>query len=336
MILFYLLILLAATTSAVVSQFQGQIGVCNGRVGNNLPPEQDVVELYKANGIKKMRIYDPNPATISALQGSDIELLLGVPNVDLPSLQSDATAWIQTNVIPHFPATKIRYIAVGNEIDPSNPGFAPLLLPAMQSIYNALSKFGLQSQIKVSTAAYSGILASTSPPSASVFKDASFMAPIVNFLVKTESPLLVNIYPYFAYLGDKNISLDFVLFNSERVEFVDNGMEYKNIFDAMVDGVYYALEKAGGGSMELVVSESGWPSGGGDGVVESVEKAAIYYRNLIGHVEGGTPKRKGKALETYLFGMFDENEKSGSATEQHFGLFNPIDKTPKYQLAPTQ
>ncbi|XP_047975037.1 glucan endo-1,3-beta-glucosidase-like [Salvia hispanica] len=287
----------------------------------------------KATELKKMRIYGPSDATLAALRDSDIELILDVPNDDLSSLQSDATQWIQTNVIPYFPATKIRYIAVGNEINPSDPNSAPLLLPAMQSIYDALSKFGLQTQIKVSTATYSAVLKDTSPPSASSFEDASFMAPIVDFLVKTESALLVNMYPYFAFVGDRNKYVDFALFKSEGVEFVDDGLEYTNLFDAMVDGVYYALEKIGGGGVEVVVSETGWPSGGGDGAVESVEKAADYYRNLIRHVGGGTPKKGGKALETYLFAMLDENEKNGAETENHFGLFSPVDQTPKYQLA---
>lgn len=310
--------------------------MCNGRLGNNLPSEQEVVELYKTNGIKRMRIYDPNQATLTALQGSDIELILDVPNKDLESLQSDATQWVQTNVRPHFPATKIRYIAVGNEVDPEKPEvsrFVPLVLPAMQSIYKALSVFGLQDQIKISTATYSALLMDTNPPSKSSFKDKSFMEPIVRFLEQTRAPLLANIYPYFAYIGDpKNIQLPYALFTAPGVVVSDGTYGYQNLFDALVDSMYWAAEKAGGPNVEIVVSESGWPSDGDGGVAATMDNANTYYRNLIDHVKKGTPKKQGKAIETYLFAMFDENQKTGVQTEQHFGLFYP-NKQPKYQVS---
>jgi exo-beta-1,3-glucanase (GH17 family) len=110
----------------------------------------------------------------------------------------------------------------------------------------------------------------------------------------------------------------------------DPPYQYQNLFDAMVDSVYYALEKAGGSQVDVVVSESGWPSDGDRRVGTTVENAKTYNQNLIKHVANGTPKRKGN-LETYIFAMFNENQKQGDELETHFGLFYP-DKSPVYDM----
>ena len=72
--------------------------------------------------------------------------------------------------------------------------------------------------------------------------------------------------------------------------------------------------------MTVVVSESGWPSAGGFGATK--EHARIYNQNLINHVGQGTPRRLWKSLETYIFEMFNENQKLHGA-EQNFGMFYP-------------
>ncbi|KAA8549810.1 hypothetical protein F0562_001494 [Nyssa sinensis] len=276
-----ILLLLGLLLPAIGAQ---SVGVCNGRLGDNLPSEQEVVDLYRANGIGRMRIYDPNQATLQALRGSNIELILDVPTSDdlLQTLASDASAatqWVQNNVINYFPAVKFRYISVGNEVDP-NSGTAQFVLPAMQNIYKAIAAAGLQDQIKVSTATYSALL------------------------------------PY-------------ALFTAPGVVVQDNSYQYSNLFDAMLDAMYSAVEKVGGQGLEIVVSESGWPSEGGNAA--TTDNASTYYRNLINHVKGGTPKKPGNAIETYLFAMFDENLKPNAETEKHFGLFYP-NKQPKYQV----
>ncbi|OMO81786.1 Glycoside hydrolase, family 17 [Corchorus capsularis] len=308
------------------------IGVCNGRIADNLPSEQEVVNFYTSNGIGKMRIYDPNTATLQALRGTNIELILGVPNQDLQSLATPSAAndWVQRNVVA-FSDVKFRYISVGNEIKPGDAA-APFVLPAMQNINNALASANL-GQIKVSTSIDTSLLGNSYPPSAGSFNEnaSPHITPIINFLATTGAPLLANVYTYFPYISDPvNINIGYALLASPAVVVQDGTFGYQNLFDAMLDALYSALEKAGGASVDIVVSESGWPSSGEASA--TVENASTYYKNLINHVVNGTPKKPGKPIETYLFALFDENQKGPAETERHFGLFYPT-KEPKYGVS---
>ncbi|KAL3640791.1 hypothetical protein CASFOL_015759 [Castilleja foliolosa] len=310
-----------------------QTGICYGRLGDNLPSPSNAISLCNQYNIQRMRIYDPNESVLRALQGSNIELMLDVPNPDLQyvsSSQANANTWVQNNVL-NYPDVRFRYIAVGNEVSPlkdDTSQFVNFVLPAMQNINNAISSAGLGDQIRVSTAIDTRVLDNTFPPENGVFRSevTSYINPIVSFLVQNRSPLLANIYPYFAYVLDKKIDLEYALFTSDGIDV--NGVRYQNLFYALLDGLYAALEKSGGSSLEVVVSESGWPSAGGDAT--SVDHARTYNTNLIQRVRSGTPKRPNRAIETYIFAMFDENQKSPEY-EKSFGIFS-ANGQPKYPI----
>uniref|UniRef100_A0A0E0KG57 Glucan endo-1,3-beta-D-glucosidase n=1 Tax=Oryza punctata TaxID=4537 RepID=A0A0E0KG57_ORYPU len=221
------------------------------------------------------------------------------------------SASIQTGQRPAvLPDVNIKYIAVGNEV------------PRDDKPRDALSAAGLD-HIKVSTAVEMSVVAGLPLPSGSAFADPSIMGPIVKFLASNGAPLLANVYPYYAYKNNDHIDLNFVLFQPSSTTIDDNGHTYTNLFDAMVDSIYSAMEKVGEPGVAI-----GWPSAGDRGA--SKDGARVYNQNLINHVGKGTPKRPG-ALETYIFTMFDENQKKGDAIEKHFGLFNP-DKSPVYSI----
>lgn len=310
-------------------------GVCYGMMGNNLPSAGDVISLYKSHNIGRMRLYDPNQSALQALKGSNIEVIIGVPNTDLQYLSnpSNARTWVQNNIRNYWPNVRFRYVAVGNEISPINTAtsrYAQFVLAAIWNVQNALVSFGLGS-IKVSTSIDMTLIGNSYPPSQGSFRNdiRSYLDPIINFMVQTKSPLLANIYPYFSYSGNpKDISLQYALFTSPGVVIWDSGRGYQNLFDAMIDALYSAMERIGGGSVEVVVSETGWPSAGGFGT--SMDNARIYYTNVLKHVKNGSPKKPNKAIETYLFAMFDENNK-WPELEKHFGVFYP-NRQAKYPL----
>ncbi|GJY59825.1 glycoside hydrolase, catalytic domain-containing protein [Tanacetum coccineum] len=259
-----------------------------------------IIKLLIFTADAQMRIYDPNQATLRALGGTNIELILDVPNDRLQELadSNGAASWVQNN-IRNYPNVRFRYISVGNEVDPDTDSsrFLNFVLPAMRNVQKAISDAGLQ--IKVSTATYTGLLKISYPPSEGAFKDnvVGYITPIIRFLAENNSPMLANIYPYFAYLGPPKLELSYALFTKP-----DNGEQYKNLFVAILDAHYAAQSRLGGTNVPIVSTK-------------------------------GTPLRPGRSIETYLFAMFDEDQKQGKESEKHFGVFSRRDQSSKQEVA---
>ncbi|KAI8527091.1 hypothetical protein RHMOL_Rhmol12G0048900 [Rhododendron molle] len=313
------------------------VGICYGRVASNLPPPSNTVELVKSNGIATVRLFNTDPETLTAFSGSGISLMIGIPNEILPSLANgpvdSSLHWLQSNLFSHVPPNQIRYITVGNEILLKDTFYNAYLVPAMQNMYKALQTLNLADTIKLSSAHAASILSNSYPPSAGAF-DPNFlpiMIPLLQFLRDTQSPLMVNVYPYFSYVNNpQDVSLDSVLFRSTNIT-NDQNMAYDNVFDMTVDAFVYAMEREGFAGIPVVVTETGWPTGGG--AAASDENALAYNGNVVRRAleNVGTPRKPGVGVEVFLFDLFDENEKDGEESEKHFGVFG-VDGVKTYPL----
>lgn len=316
-----------------------RVGVCYGMVANNLPLPGQVANLIRSRNIGKVRFFQAHHEALRALQNSGgIEVIVGVGNDELQKISSDqaaANGWVNDNIRQFYPATNIKYIAVGNEVlSIENRQRLPYLVPAMRNIQTAVRSANLHNSIKVSTTHATSVLGNSYPPSHGEFTNElkSSMSDVLNFLVENGSPFMANVYPYFSYNYNKaQISLDYALFRSSDPVVNDEGRLYKSLFDAQVDSLVSAMEKSGHPDIPIVITESGWPSAGSEAA--TVENAKTYTNNLIKHVlsNAGTPKRPGRNIESYIFALFNENLKSGDEPERHFGLFYP-DQNPVYSV----
>ncbi|KAH9708898.1 putative glucan endo-13-beta-glucosidase BG4 [Citrus sinensis] len=304
------------------------IGICYGRVADNLPRPSDVINLLTSNGISNVRVFNPVPLTLKSFSGTGINLIIGVPNEILPSLAAGSPTfsleWLQSNIFYHIPTNQIRYLAVGNEVLSKDPYYSPFVVPAMINLYQALQTLNLANSVKLSSPQAASVLSASYPPSSGTFDPyiVSNIVPLLRFLNDTNSPFMVNVYPYLSYTSSSEyISLDYALFRSDKAVLQDGALAYGNLFDASIDAFIYAIEKEGFVGVPLVVTETGWPTSGG--AEASVENALAYNENVVRRAQAGvgTPKRPGQGVEVFLFDLFDEDGKSGAEYEKHFGIF---------------
>ncbi|KAJ0981910.1 hypothetical protein J5N97_010165 [Dioscorea zingiberensis] len=335
-----LLLLLAPFLLIFSARSESFIGVNYGEEADNLPSPDSTAKLLQSTSISKLRLYRPDADLLRALASTDISVVLGVPNSDLPSLASSPTAaasWASSNLLPYLPSPPIPLIAVGNEaLNSGDPSLPPLLLTAMQNLHSALSSSA--PQIKISTVHSMAVLSQSDPPSAGAFHSdlAPVLTPILHFLQDNGSPFMINPYPFFAYRSDpRPETLAFCLFepNPGRVD-PASGLTYSNMFDAQVDAVRSALDTMGFPNLEIVIAETGWPyRGDPDEAGASVDNARAFNGGLVAHLRSmvGTPKMPGKSVDTYIFALYDEDLKTGPTSERSFGLYRP-DLTMTYDI----
>ncbi|KAI5083088.1 hypothetical protein GOP47_0002831 [Adiantum capillus-veneris] len=320
-----------------------KIGVNYGQLANNLPSPAHAVALLQSMHIGHVKLYDANPAILQALAGTQITVAVMVTDAEVPAIaasQKVADLWVAHNVSAFFPATRIRTILVGNELlsDINQKQTWTQIVPAMQNLRQALIKQKLRHKIKISTPLAMDMLEGSAffPPSNATFREnvrESVMRPLLKFLGKTRGALFVDVYPYLAWENDAGkIPLGLALFEGEY-EDGGNGLRYGSLLDVQLDAVAAAMARLGFNKEEddevkVVVSETGWPTAQGwDERGANIHNAALYNRRLVQKMVAvpphGTPRRPGTHIPTYIFALFNENEKPGPTTERNWGLLYP-------------
>lgn len=323
----------SSIVSLTVQGFTGTYGINYGRIADNIPSPDEVVTLLRAAKIKNVRIYDADHSVLKAFSGTGLELVVGLPNgfvKDMSANEDHALTWVKENVQSFLPGTKIRGIAVGNEVlGGGDNEMAAALLGAVKNIYNATQTLHL-TDVQISTAHSQAVFANSYPPSSCIFKDTvvQYMKPLLQFFSQIGSPFCLNAYPFLAYMSDpENIDINYALFQSTQgIYDPKTDLHYDNMLDAQIDAAYAALDDAGVKKMEVIVTETGWASrGDANEAAATANNARTYNYNLRKRLakKKGTPLRPKMMLKAYIFAIFNEDLKPGPTSERNFGLFKP-------------
>ncbi|CAN4124288.1 unnamed protein product [Withania somnifera] len=320
------------------------VGVNWGTMSSHQLAPESVVKMLKENGFDKVKLFEADDKILSALIGSDIEVMLAIPNYMLQDMSTDpgmAASWIDANVsaYAYTRGVKIRYIAVGNEpfLQTYNGTYLYSTFPALRNVQEAINHAGLGPEVKAVVPLNADIYYSpeSNPvPSAGDFRPEirDLAIQIVQYLESNDAPFVVNIYPFISLYENDYFPLEYAFFNGSNKPIKDGDCLYTNVFDANFDTLAWSLKKAGFPNMKIIVGEVGWPTDGNKNA--NIENAKRFNQGLIQHALSGegTPARKGK-IDVYLFSLIDENTKSIAPGnfERHWGIFE-FDGKPKYEL----
>ncbi|KAI4348441.1 hypothetical protein L6164_009164 [Bauhinia variegata] len=328
---------------AFIGYFVEGLGVNWGTQATHKLPPDTVVQLLKSNGIQKVKLFDADESTMSALAGTGIEVMVAIPNNQLADMNDydRAKQWVRKNVTRYNfkGGVNIKYVAVGNEpfLKSYNNSFLNITFPALQNIQNALNEANVGDAIKATVPLNADVYESPTNnpvPSAGRFRADmnDLMTQIVKFLNQNGAPFTVNIYPFLSLYGNDDFPFDYAFFDGVSNPIDDNGIQYTNVFDANFDTLVSALTAAGFGQLPILVGEVGWPTEGDKNA--NAGNALRFYNGLLPRLAAnkGTPRRSG-SIEVYLFGLIDEDAKSIAPGnfERHWGIFR-YDGQPKFAI----
>ena len=100
-------------------------------------------------------------------------------------------------------------------------------------------------------------------------------------------------------------------------------INYTSMFDAQMDAIYMMMKRLRyGDGVEITIGEVGWTTKAEAGQVRvGLEEARDFNARMIRVCSGGKgmPMMPARRFETYVFSLFDENQKPGLAAERNLG-----------------
>jgi exo-beta-1,3-glucanase (GH17 family) len=299
-----------------------------------------------------------DPELMKEAVANGLEIVLTVPNNCLAQLDSDATAFVATSVVPW--KDSIEAIIVGREIfENGGQGYPSIIVNRMQNLAAALSSEQLA--IPVTTNINNAIIGPCPPacgfpvndPSKTHFKPElkDTLKAILEYAQSGPGFITVDIYPWFAIQNapPPAISLKYATFQGDPAQgCFTTGQSCQNLFQAM----YFAwncsvLELFGKPACTpttaavsqptVVIGETGWASAVGSHQPHPELSSDTIEGNYInGYIQW--VKAHNPVIQSFLFEMYDEDLKTPpDSEEQHWGLYCAENNTgkPKFQLDAT-
>ena len=116
----YLLVLFFLALMTLVSNGKS-VGVNWGTMATHQLPPNKVVKMLRDNGLDKLKLFEYNEGIMTALTGTDIEVMVGIPNNMLKEMSEDpgaAASWVYNNVSGYCYEGGVN-IKLSNTVSPS-------------------------------------------------------------------------------------------------------------------------------------------------------------------------------------------------------------------------
>lgn len=97
----YHFLMVILVSMAMVSNGASSVGVNWGTMASHQLPPDMVVHMLKENGFNKVKLFEADERILGALIGTNIEVMLAIPNFMLQEISEDpdvAASWVDANV----------------------------------------------------------------------------------------------------------------------------------------------------------------------------------------------------------------------------------------------